>query len=66
MVQTVNNTAVVTVAEADGDVYYSPYLQGAEGSYGSGQKEGATMDGIGFGISGSGESLRAILSDPIT
>ncbi|XP_044509560.1 U-box domain-containing protein 62 [Mangifera indica] len=64
-VQTVNNS-MVTVAEVDGDVYYSQYLQGSnEGSSGSGQKECVVVDN-GCGISGSGDSLRAILSDPVT
>ncbi|XP_031271299.1 U-box domain-containing protein 62 [Pistacia vera] len=63
-VQTVNNS-MVTVAEADGDVYYSQYLQGSnEGSSGSGQKDCVMVDN-GCGISGSGDSLRTILSDPI-
>lgn len=64
--QNVNNGAIVTVAEADSDVYYSQYLQqGTEGSSGSGQKECVAVDN-GCGISGSGDSLRAILSDPVT
>ncbi|KAK2637224.1 hypothetical protein Ddye_032016 [Dipteronia dyeriana] len=63
----VNNGALVTVAEADGDMYYSQYMQGTtEGSSGSGQKECVVVDN-GCGISGSGgDSLRAILSDPVT
>lgn len=65
-IQTVNDGAIVTVAEADGDLYYSHFLQGTtEGSSGSGQKESGVADN-GCGISGSGDSLRAILSDPVT
>ncbi|KAH7548245.1 hypothetical protein ACOSP7_032366 [Xanthoceras sorbifolium] len=66
VIQTVNSGALVTVAEADGDLYYSQYLQGTtEGSSGSGQKECVVVDN-GCGISGSGDSLRAILADPVT
>ncbi|CAI8598710.1 unnamed protein product [Vicia faba] len=61
-----------TVAETDCEEYYSHYLQGAEGSA-SVQK--VMLDDNGCGFSGrkdavysseSGESLRAILSDPVT
>lgn len=62
----------VNVAETDCEEYYSHYLQGAEGSA-SMQK--VMLDDNGCGFSGrkdvvysseSGESLRAILSDPVT
>ncbi|XP_034206205.1 U-box domain-containing protein 62-like isoform X2 [Prunus dulcis] len=63
---------VVTVAEPDGDIYYSQYLQGSEGS-GSAQKDSVVENGCGFSgrkdvmySSESGDSLRAILSDPVT
>ncbi|XP_021626214.1 U-box domain-containing protein 62 isoform X2 [Manihot esculenta] len=69
--QTGNNT--VTIAEPDGDMYYSQYLQATEGSGGAGKDMGVEN---GCGFSGrkegssfsceSGESLRAILSDPVT
>ncbi|KAL5145803.1 U-box domain-containing protein 62 [Glycine soja] len=61
----------VTVAETDCEEYYSHFLQGGEGA--SGQK--VMVDDSGCGFSGrkdamysseSGESLRAILSDPVT
>ncbi|XP_052181748.1 U-box domain-containing protein 62 isoform X2 [Diospyros lotus] len=62
----------VTLADSDGDLFNSPYIQGPEGS-GSGQKEVAVENGCGsngrkegFFSSESGESLRAILSDPLT
>ncbi|KAK6145694.1 hypothetical protein DH2020_022514 [Rehmannia glutinosa] len=58
-----------------GEMYYSQYLNGAEGpSSSSGQKD-VLMVESGYGFSGSkegsyrsecGESLRAILSDPLT
>jgi len=60
----------VTVAETDCEEYYSHYLQGADGA--SGHK---VMVDSGCGFSGrkdamysteSGESLRNILSDPVT
>ncbi|XP_019192116.1 PREDICTED: U-box domain-containing protein 62-like [Ipomoea nil] len=62
----------VTIADANGTIYYSQYLQGTGVS--SGQKDIVVIDN-GCGFSGrkessysseSGESLRAILSDPIT
>ncbi|CAL5343758.1 unnamed protein product [Camellia sinensis] len=63
---------MVTVADPDGDLYYSQYLQGGEGS-GSGQKDvevenGCVFSGRKEGLysSESGESLRMILSDPLT
>ncbi|KAF2319276.1 hypothetical protein GH714_014435 [Hevea brasiliensis] len=69
--QTGNNT--VTIAEPEGDMYYSQYLQATEGS-GSAGKDMGVENGCGF--SGrkegssfsceSGEPLRAILSDPVT
>ncbi|KAG8390178.1 hypothetical protein BUALT_Bualt01G0056400 [Buddleja alternifolia] len=59
----------------DGEMYYTQYLNGAEGpSSSSGHKDGAVMEN-GSGFSGrregsylgdSGESLRTILSDPLT
>lgn len=62
----------VTVAEHDGDVYYSQYLQGSDGSV-AGQKDLAVENGCGFSgrkdisySNESGESLRMILSDPVT
>nr|GMC63783.1 U-box domain-containing protein 62-like [Ipomoea batatas] len=63
----------VTVADANGAIYYSQYLQGTGVS--SGQKDIVVIDNNGCGFSGrkessysseSGEPLRAILSDPIT
>ncbi|XP_070058097.1 U-box domain-containing protein 62 isoform X2 [Nicotiana tomentosiformis] len=62
----------VTIASVDGEVYYnSQYLQGGEGSN-AGPKEMGFENGCGFSgrkegcySSESGESLRAILSDPI-
>ncbi|KAL7184146.1 hypothetical protein ACSBR2_026325 [Camellia fascicularis] len=63
---------MVTVADPDGDLYYSQYLQGGEGS-GSGQKDvevenGCVFSGRKEGLYSieSGESLRMILSDPLT
>ncbi|GLT38450.1 hypothetical protein SLA2020_127000 [Shorea laevis] len=65
----------VTIAEPDGDIYYSHYLQGVEGSSGGGEKDAIAENGGGAGFSGrkdvsfsceSGESLRTILSDPVT
>lgn len=65
----------VTIAEADGEIYYSQYLQGtAEIGANSGQKDIMVVDnGCGFSgrkdglyLNESGESLRAILSDPLT
>lgn len=63
----------VTVADANGAMYYSQYFQGTGVS--SGQKDIVVVDN-GCGFSGrkesssysseSGESLRAILSDPTT
>ncbi|XP_034704319.1 U-box domain-containing protein 62 [Vitis riparia] len=62
----------VTIAEPDGDMYYSQFLQGPEGSA-PGQKELAVENGCGFSgrkdvslSTESGESLKAILSDPLT
>ncbi|TXG49966.1 hypothetical protein EZV62_025841 [Acer yangbiense] len=58
----INNGALVTVAEADGDMYYSQYMQGTtEGSSGSGQKECVVVDN-GCGISGSAEVSCVILN----
>ncbi|KDP21647.1 hypothetical protein JCGZ_03318 [Jatropha curcas] len=66
-------TNAVTIAEPDGEMYYSQYLQATEGA-GSGGKDVGVENGCGF--SGrkesssfsieSGESLRAILSDAVT
>lgn len=60
-----------TVAETDCEEYYSHYLQGGEGA--SVQKVMVDDNGCGFSgrkdvmySSESGESLRAILSDPVT
>ncbi|KAL6127985.1 hypothetical protein ACLB2K_071346 [Fragaria x ananassa] len=63
----------VRVAESsDGDMYYSQYLQGPEGSAAA-QKDTVVENGCGFSgrkdalcSSESGDSLRAILSDPVT
>ncbi|XP_015575762.2 U-box domain-containing protein 62 isoform X2 [Ricinus communis] len=71
--QTGNNNNAVTIAEADGEIYYSQYLQANEGS-GNGGKDMALENGCGFSgrkeassfSSDSGDSLRAILSDPVT
>ncbi|KAI6670240.1 hypothetical protein NL676_005125 [Syzygium grande] len=62
----------VTIAEPDGELYYSQYLRG-EGS-GRGQKDVVAVDsGCGFSgrkdgllSSDSGESFRDIFSDPLT
>ncbi|KAL2339476.1 hypothetical protein Fmac_007416 [Flemingia macrophylla] len=61
----------VSVAETDCEEYYSHYLQGGEGA--SVQKGMVDDNGCGFSgrkdvmySSESGESLRAILSDPVT
>nr|GEU97779.1 transcription factor RF2b [Tanacetum cinerariifolium] len=65
----------ITVADPTGEMYYSQYLQGVEGSgSGAGFKEMLVENGPGFSgrkdgsstSAGSGESLRAILSDPLT
>ncbi|OMO90039.1 hypothetical protein COLO4_19417 [Corchorus olitorius] len=75
-----NYQNTVTIADPDGDIYYTQYLQGGEGSGGSGGGNGqkdivVENGGGGCGFSGrkdvsfsseSGESLRAILSDPVT
>lgn len=61
----------VTIAVQDGDMYYPQYLQATEGS-GSGGKDMGLDNSCGFSgskegysfSSESGESLRAILSDP--
>lgn len=62
----------VTIADPDGDLYFSQYLPGPEGSA-VGQKDMVVENGCGFSgrkdvsySSESGESLRAILSDPLT
>lgn len=62
----------VTIADANGDLYYSQYLHGLEGS-GSGQKVVGVENGCGGSgrkegsySTESGESLRMILSDPLT
>ncbi|XP_015074436.1 U-box domain-containing protein 62 isoform X1 [Solanum pennellii] len=62
----------VIIASVDGDMYYNQYLQGPEGSNAA-QKEMGFENGCGFSgrkeahySNESGESLRTILSDPIT
>ncbi|XP_024026030.1 U-box domain-containing protein 62 isoform X2 [Morus notabilis] len=67
-----NYQNAVTVAETDSDGYYSQYFQGPEGSA-AGQKDLAGENGCGFSgrkdvsySNESGESLRMILSDPVT
>ncbi|XP_058207379.1 U-box domain-containing protein 62 isoform X2 [Rhododendron vialii] len=62
----------VTIADANGDLYYSQYPHGLEGS-GSGQKGVGVENGCGGSgrkegsySTESGESLRMILSDPLT
>lgn len=62
----------IHVAEPDGDMCYSQYMQGSEGP-GHGQKDVAGENGCGFSgrkdsstSSDPGDSLRAIFSDPIT
>lgn len=62
----------ITIADPTGELYYSQYLQGVEGS-GTGLKDMLVENGCGFSgrkdvsnATGSGESLRTILSDPIT
>ncbi|KAL7147669.1 hypothetical protein ABFS83_06G122800 [Erythranthe nasuta] len=70
-----NNKSGEVRNSSSGEIYYSQYLNGAEGpSSSSGQKDIVSVDnGCGFSgnkegfyLSESGESLRAILSDPIT
>ncbi|XP_023532305.1 U-box domain-containing protein 62 [Cucurbita pepo subsp. pepo] len=66
-----NYPNAVTIAEHDSEMYYSQYLQGTEGSA-SGHKDLAMENGCGFGrrdvflLGEPGESLRAILTDPVT
>ncbi|KAI3757776.1 hypothetical protein L6452_05319 [Arctium lappa] len=62
----------VALVDRDGELYYSQYLHGGEGS-GAGLKDVMVENGCGFSgrkdvsYSGeSGDSLRAILSDPLT
>uniref|UniRef100_A0A5B7ACZ5 Putative U-box domain-containing protein 62 n=1 Tax=Davidia involucrata TaxID=16924 RepID=A0A5B7ACZ5_DAVIN len=62
----------VTIADPNGDLYYSQYMQGPDGSAG-GQKDVVVENGCGFSgrkdgsySSEPGESLRAILADPLT
>ncbi|KAL4556968.1 hypothetical protein LXL04_035138 [Taraxacum kok-saghyz] len=62
----------VALVDRDSELYYSQYLHGAEGS-GTGVKDMAVDNGCGFSgrkdisYSGeSGDSLRTILSDPLT
>lgn len=64
---------MVTVAETDCDEYYSQYLQGTEGASTSVHKDMPRGSDCGFSgrkdavcSSESVESLRAVLSDPIT
>ncbi|KAK4277722.1 hypothetical protein QN277_015674 [Acacia crassicarpa] len=68
----VKSQSAVTIAETDCEEYYSHYLQGAEGSA-SVQKAIAVENDCGFSgrkeviySSESVESLRTVLSDPIT
>lgn len=66
---------VVTIAGTDADLYYSQrYMQVQEGSTSMGQKD-VSLGENGSGLSGrkdvlystdSGESLRKVLSDPLT
>ena len=67
----------VTIADPDGDIYYTQYLHGGEGSgAGNGQKDIVVENAGGeCGFSGRkdvsysselGDPLRAILSDPVT
>lgn len=67
----------VTIAEPDGDLYYSQYLDGSSGlaASASGHKDVVAVVDNGCGFSGRkdvsvsseyGDSLRAILTDPIT
>ncbi|KAJ7965149.1 U-box domain-containing protein 62-like [Quillaja saponaria] len=62
-----NYQNAVTIAETDSDVYYSQYLQDTEASL---QKDTVVENGFSgrndVYSSESGESLRAILSDPVT
>lgn len=68
-----NANAITVVADPAGEMYYSHYLQGVEGS-GAAFKEMMVENGAGFSgrkdgsttSLGSGESLLAILSDPLT
>lgn len=67
-----NYQNAVTVAETNGDGYYSQYFQGPEGSA-AGQKDLDAENCCGFSgrkdvshSTESGESLRMILSDPVT
>ncbi|XP_071707419.1 U-box domain-containing protein 62-like [Rutidosis leptorrhynchoides] len=62
----------ITVADPGGELYYSQHINGVEGS-GSGIKDVLIDNGCGFSgrkdvssSSGSGDSLRTILSDPLT
>lgn len=62
----------ITIADPDGELYYSQYLQGPEGSA-AGHKDMLVENGCGFSgrkdvsySCDSGDSLRAILSDPLT
>ncbi|KAI7738687.1 hypothetical protein M8C21_030789 [Ambrosia artemisiifolia] len=62
----------ITVADPNGELYYSQLFNGVEGS-GAGFKDMLVENGCGFSgrksvsnSGGSGESLRTILSDPLT
>lgn len=61
----------VTIAENDGDLYYSRFIQGAEGTVSAQKGAVAETDG-GHGAkkeasySSVSETLRRILSDPVT
>ncbi|CAI9302569.1 unnamed protein product [Lactuca saligna] len=66
--QTNDYPNAVAVVDRDSDLYYSQYLHGAEGS-GTGLKDMLVENGCGFSgrkDSESGDSLRTILSDPLT
>ncbi|XP_031373692.1 U-box domain-containing protein 62-like isoform X1 [Punica granatum] len=67
-----NYANTVTIAEPDGELFYSQYLRGSEASE-SRQKDVPVENTCGFSgrkdvafQSDSGEPLRAILSDPVT
>ncbi|KAK9077978.1 hypothetical protein SSX86_002035 [Deinandra increscens subsp. villosa] len=62
----------ITIADPNGELYYSQLFNGVEGS-GAGFKDMLVHNGCGFSgrkdistSGGSGESLRTILSDPLT
>lgn len=67
----ISNAVTIAFADADGEMYYSQYLQG---SAEVGQKDALMVENeCGFSgreegvyLSESGEPLREILSDPLT